>query len=100
MNRKDFPIFSGVMAYFPKAITYLSHVSKTGNDQHHPNKPLHWDKTKSTDHSDALLRHLVDSVKTPKDNDGILHIGKVAWRALALLEIYFDNIKKDNNFFE
>ena len=90
-ERKATPVFSGVLKYFPKAIKYVSQVSKAGNDQHHRNKPLHWDKTKSTDEPDALVRHLIDHSIDPVDDDGMLHAGKVAWRALALLERYLDD---------
>ena len=90
-ERKATPVFSGVLKYFPKAIKYVSQVSKAGNDQHHPNKPLHWDKTKSTDEPDALVRHLIDHSIDPVDDDGMLHAGKGAWRALALLERYLDD---------
>ena len=83
-QRKDTPVFSGVLKYFPNALCYVSQVSKAGNDQHHPNEPLHWDKSKSQDEADALVRHLIQSGEV--DDDGILHSGKVAWRALALLE--------------
>jgi hypothetical protein len=90
-ERKATPVFSGVLKYFPKAIKYVSQVSKAGNDQHHPDKPLHWDKSKSTDEPDALVRHLIDHSIDPVDDDGMLHVGKVAWRALALLERYLDD---------
>ncbi len=89
-ERKATPVFSGVLKYFPKAIKYVSQVSKAGNDQHHPDKPLHWDKSKSADEPDALVRHLIDHSINPMDDDGMLHAGKVAWRALALLERYLD----------
>lgn len=89
-ERKATPVFTGVLKYFPKAIKYVSQVSKAGNDQHHPDKPLHWDKSKSTDEPDALVRHLIDHSINPMDDDGMLHAGKVAWRALALLERYLD----------
>ena len=82
--RKQHPVFSGVLKYFPNAIYYVSGVSWQGNQQHHPDKPLHWDKSKSTDEPDALVRHLLQYDQF--DDDGILHAGKVAWRALALLE--------------
>ena len=85
------PVYTGVVKYFPKALKYVSMVSKVGNDQHHPDKPLHWDKLKSTDHEDALMRHLIDHSHQPIDNDGILHLAKVAWRALAALETYLEN---------
>ena len=58
-QRKEQPVYSGVLKYFPNAIKYVSVVSKKGNDQHHPDKPLHWDKSKSTDEPDALVRHLL-----------------------------------------
>ena len=86
--RKAQPAFSGVLKYFPNAIKYVSTVSKAGNDQHHPDKPLHWDMSKSKDELDALTRHLIDHSVDPMDEDEILHLGKVAWRALAALERY------------
>lgn len=87
-ERKNYPVFSGVLQYFPHALKYVAKVSKAGNDQHHPGSPLHWDKTKSTDEADALIRHTIDMGidGTELDTDGILHAGKVAWRALANLE--------------
>lgn len=93
-ERKDTPVFSGVLSYFPNALKYVSTVSKAGNDQHHPDKPLHWDKSKSSDETDALTRHLIDHSINPMDTDGMLHLGKVAWRALAALERYLDNNKQ------
>lgn len=87
-KRKQTPVFSGFLMYFPNAIKYLATVSTAGNDQHHKDKPLHWDMDKSTDEADALTRHLIDIGKDwdNVDDDGILHAGKVAWRSLALLE--------------
>lgn len=78
------PVFSGVLKYFPDALLEVSRVSKAGSEQHNPGKSLHWDKSKSTDEADALLRHLIDSGKI--DTDGVRHTAKVAWRALALLQ--------------
>jgi hypothetical protein len=89
--RKQFPVATGVLAYFPDAIKYVAQVSKAGNDQHHPNTPLHWDKSKSTDEADALVRHLIDHLSGQEiDTDGVLHLGKTAWRALALLQRYLE----------
>ena len=42
MNRKDYPVWTGVINYFPDALMEVSRVSKIGNDQHHKGKPLHW----------------------------------------------------------
>ncbi len=87
-ERKQMPVYTGVVKYFPNALKYVSKVSLAGNDQHHPDKPLHWDKSKSTDHLDSLMRHLTEADKI--DDDGLLHLGKVAWRALAALEDYLE----------
>lgn len=83
-ERKALPIASGCLDYFPDALLAVSEVSRVGNEQHNPGQPLHWDKAKSTDEADALLRHLVD--RGTRDVDGLRHSAKVAWRALALLQ--------------
>lgn len=83
-DRKNMPVFSGVLKYFPLALLEVSKVSKAGNDQHHKGKPLHWDRSKSTDEADALTRHLIESGTL--DTDGIRHTAKVCWRSLALLQ--------------
>lgn len=82
--RKDMPMCRGALDYFPLAIAYVAHVSKVGNDQHNPGQPMHWAREKSTDHADCVVRHLVDRGKI--DSDGVRHAGKLAWRALALLQ--------------
>ena len=90
-SRKATPVFSGVLKYFPNALKEVAKCSKAGNDQHHPDKPLHWDMDKSKDEYDALTRHLIDHTINPVDDDGVLHLTKVAWRALAGLERYLTN---------
>ncbi len=90
------PVYTGVVKYFPDALKYVSMVSQAGNDQHHPDKPLHWDKNKSNDNEDALMRHLIDHSHHITDDDGFLHLGKVAWRALAALQIHLENEKANN----
>lgn len=93
-ERKDTPVYSGVLKYFPDAIMYLAKVSKVGNDQHNPDKPLHWDRSKSGDELDALARHLLDA--GTDDTDGIKHSGKVAWRAMANLQKEIEIERKKN----
>mgnify|MGYP003132144272 FL=1 len=83
------PVFTGVLKYFPDAIKEVSKVSLQGNKQHHPEKPLHWDRSKSNDELDALTRHLLDAGSL--DDDGIRHSAKVAWRALANLQKEIEN---------
>ena len=90
-SRKATPVFSGVLKYFPNALKEVARCSKAGNKQHHPDKPLHWDMDKSKDEYDALTRHLIDHTINPIDDDGVLHLTKVAWRALAGLERYLTN---------
>lgn len=86
MSRDDYPLFTGLLAYFPHALSEVARCSKVGNDQHNPGEPLHWARHKSTAHADKILRHLRDSLFEPLDDDGVLHVVKVAWRALALAE--------------
>lgn len=88
-ERKNLPITTGVLDYFPLALAEVARVSKAGNDQHNPGQPLHWDKTKSTDHVDCIARHLID--RNSRDSDGQRHAAKLAWRALALLQTILEN---------
>ena len=89
LDRKNTPIFSGVLMYFPDAIRDVAKCSQAGNDQHHPGTPLHWDRAKSTDELDALTRHLMEAGKI--DTDGMRHSAKIAWRALANLQKEIEN---------
>ena len=82
--RKRTPLVTGCLDYFPEALAAVARVSLAGNEQHHAGEPLHWDKAKSTDHADSLLRHLIE--RGTLDADGSPHTAKVAWRALALLQ--------------
>ena len=91
-ERKDTPVFSGVLNYFPDAIRAVAKCSKVGNDQHNPDKPLHWDRSKSGDELDALTRHLLEAGTI--DTDGVRHSTKVAWRALANLQKEIENSSK------
>jgi dATP/dGTP diphosphohydrolase len=82
--RKQHPIATGVLDYFPDALACIANVSYAGNEQHNPGTPLHWDRDKSTDEADALIRHFL--ARGTDDTDGIRHSAKMAWRALALLQ--------------
>ena len=83
-SRKSVPIATGVLDYFPDAIAEVAHCSFVGNEQHNPGQALHWDRSKSTDEADALIRHFIE--RGTVDSDGVRHSAKVAWRALALLQ--------------
>lgn len=86
-ERKEIPLFSGVLNYFPLALAAVARLSKKGNDKHNPGQPLHWSRGKSDDHEDCILRHLVD-VDTLDPETGEYEDAKaLAWRALAKLQI-------------
>lgn len=83
--RKNVPLATGVLDYFPAALSAVAQLSAKGNQQHNPGQALHWARAKSTDHADCLIRHLME--RGIRDTDGIRHTVKVAWRALALLQM-------------
>jgi hypothetical protein len=85
-GRKTYPAFTGFVKYFPNAMLAVSHQSWLGNQQHHPDKPLHWDKNKSTDELDAMMRHAIEG-------DWVA----VAWRAMANLERELTKDTKEPN---
>ena len=82
--RKKIPLYSGLVKYFPDALVAVAKVSYEGNEQHHPGTPVHWDRSKSTDELDALMRHLVEE-----------DWAKVAWRALAHLQKELEQCKRE-----
>ncbi len=83
--RKQYPLASGVLDYFADALVAISHVSWRGNEQHNPGQPLHWARNKSADQADTIIRHFLQ--RGSLDSDGIRHSAKMAWRALALLQL-------------
>jgi hypothetical protein len=93
-DRKKIPLFSGLMQYFPDALAAVSNLSYVGNEQHNPGQPLHWDRSKSTDQEDTLMRHLLE--RGTIDVDGQRHSAKVAWRALAMLQLEIEAAKKQD----
>lgn len=92
-TRKGIPLHKGLFAYFPSALAAVAQVSRVCNDKHNPGQPIHWSKENSNDHQDALLRHLIDTASDPEardPEDGTLLAAKVAWRALANLQVLHD----------
>jgi Domain of unknown function (DUF5664) len=83
-ERKRTPIATGLLDYFPAALAEVARVSFVGNEQHQPGETLRWDRAKSGDEADAMMRHFLD--RGTFDTDGQRHSAKVAWRALALLQ--------------
>jgi hypothetical protein len=87
-ERKDAPVFSGVLAYFPDALVEVARLSKIGNDKHNAGEPLHWSREKSADHADCIVRHQLEFDR--KDENGMFHAVMVAWRALAQLQLLLE----------
>lgn len=83
--RKRLPVTTGFLDYFPDAAAAVAYVSVLGNEQHNPGQPLHWDRSKSTDQSDTIARHLLE--RGGFDVDGARHSAKLAWRAMANLQL-------------
>lgn len=74
-----------MLRYFPDALIEIAKVIQQGKLQH---KTTGWARDKSTDHEAAALRHLIDSQYENLDSDGVLHLAKFAWRALATLQTH------------
>lgn len=95
-TRKDRPVFSGVMQYFPDALLEVALHSKKGNDKHNPGEPLRWAKEKSTDQADCVARHLIDigpNWDAIDEETQSYHATALAWRALALLQTVLERKK-------
>lgn len=84
-TRKGQPVFSGVVRYFPAALSLVAMLSKKGNDKHNPGEEMHHARGKSNDHGDCILRHQMGVGTIDPDSD-LDHAVGVAWRALAQLQ--------------
>lgn len=92
-ERKNYPMLSGCLNYFPAALAGVSNTSKLGNDKHNPGQPLHHARGKSSDHGDCIIRHLIDSedllAAFTRNNDAVTsqmvltEVNQLVWRALA-----------------
>jgi hypothetical protein len=94
-QRKRIPLHSGLFKYFPRALMEVAKVSYRGSEQHHPGEGVWWDRTKSTDHEDCMLRHHIEAGTL--DTDGERHSAKRAWRALAALEDELEREEQKND---
>ena len=97
-ERKQTPIYSGVVSYFPDALAAVARVSWVGNEQHNPGQPMHWAREKSTDQMDAAMRHVFDYASgEPRDTDGEFHLAKAIWRLSAQLQLDIEHERKNDN---
>jgi len=83
-ERKKYPISTGFLEYFPDAVAVVSNISYIGNEQHNLGKEIHWDRSKSKDEADTMMRHFLQ--RGTLDTDGVRHSAKMVWRALAILQ--------------
>lgn len=91
--RKLIPIHTTLFKYFPKAVSEIANCCVVGGAQHGQEiNDLHWDRSKSGGELDALCRHLLDAGYY--DTDGIRHSAKIAFRALANLELELEASEK------
>jgi|TARA_B110000285_G_C15113883_1_gene612851 hypothetical protein len=75
-ERKSIPVYTGFIKYFPNAIAAVAKVSLEGGLQHGQTaETLFWDRAKSKDELDAMMRHVLEE-----------DWAQVAWRAMANLE--------------
>lgn len=104
VERKKIPLFSGSLSYFPRAFAALAKVCYIGNEKHNPGQQLHWAREKSADHTDCILRHLLDAHEETavspcgaklgiaiEPKTGIPEAVFAAWRALAHAELVLEH---------
>lgn len=85
-QRKETPIWSGLLRYFPDACAAVARLSYKANEKHNPGEPMHWSREKSNDHGDCLVRHQMEPEAIDPET-GETHAAAVAWRALAQLQL-------------
>ncbi len=91
-ERKNYPLFDGLLRYFPAALAGVAKTSKLGNDKHNPGQEMHHARSKSSDHGDCIIRHLIDTAdllasmnrgEAVTKEEILAEASSLAWRALA-----------------
>lgn len=94
-ERKKVPLASGLLDYFPAALCEAAATSQKGNDKHRPGKKLSHSRGLSSDHTDCILRHLVDYQAMKAGGMASMpggraqlreELGNLCWRALAFAQ--------------
>lgn len=83
-ERNQMALFDGFLAYFPNAAAEVAKLSYAATQQHHPDEEMHWDRSKSLDHKNKIIRHAIDAGRI--DDRGQRHSAALAWRAMANLQ--------------
>jgi len=92
-ERKTYPVFTGLLNYFPHACAAVAHHSFVGNEQHNAGEPMHWAKEKSVGTGDQVVRHIMEGWKEFNlDKDATESFCAQAWRAFELLERYLTRL--------
>ena len=93
-QRKGLPIWRAFCRFFKKTIVAVTKQSMKGQKQHDYNEgEIHWDRSKSSDDWDSLLRHMFDLQEALENDDieAILeHAPALAWRGCAICEKALD----------
>ncbi len=87
VERKNTPMYSGLLMYFPLALAAVARHSKRSNDKHNKGEPLHWSREKSDDHMDCIIRHATDVEHYNADIGEYEEACALAWRSLAKLQL-------------
>lgn len=90
-TRASYPMAEGCLDYFPNALAEVSRISYEGNLKHNPDEPMHWNRHKSLDHRNKIIRHTVES--KPDTEAAIEHAAQAAWRALAELQQKIERVR-------
>lgn len=90
-TRALYPMAEGCLDYFPNALAEVSRISYEGNQKHNPGVPMHWNRSKSLDHRNKIIRHTIDS--RPDTEAAIEHAAQAAWRALAELQQKIERVR-------
>ena len=98
------PIMSGCVNRFPRAIKYIAEISQWGAQKHQVSLSARgFLKISDAEnvYRDAMGRHIVEEQifgKHNEDDNSFLHVGQVAWNALAVLEVVLSNWQNEDAF--
>ena len=88
-RRKLAPMARGFLDYFPAAMFAVAEHSKRSDMKHNPGSTPEsdptWNRPKSSDHLDCILRHMAE-----RHTDPAYHMRAIAWRAMAALQEYME----------
>lgn len=98
-NRHEYPLFNGLLDYFPDACAAVARHSYLSNEQHNPGEKMHWAPEKSIGTGDQIVRHLKDGMQAYKNEDyeaAETHLAALAWRGLELLQRFKQRMEPFN----